>query len=204
VLIDRGDYWQCAFVIPKGTFERTRKAGLPAFRQGIIGLVPAFADRVGELADWDQIKLLTVAVNRLPRWYREGLLCIGDAAHAMSPIGGVGINLAVQDAVAAANILWKPLAAGTLTQSDLARVQQRRELPTRVTQRMQLLVQDRVISPLLAADTVVEPPLAVRLIARFPPLRRIPARLIGMGVRPEHVHTPEIRGPGAVVGGRTA
>ena len=129
ILIDRGDYWQCAFLIPKGTIEVMRRAGLPAFRQSVEQLVPAFADRVDGLQDWDEIKLLTVAVNRLERWYRAGLLCLGDAAHAMSPVGGVGINLAVQDAVATANILWRPLANGTLRETNLAEVQKRREFP---------------------------------------------------------------------------
>jgi 2-polyprenyl-6-methoxyphenol hydroxylase-like FAD-dependent oxidoreductase len=190
ILLDRGHYWQCAFLIPKGAIEATRRAGLPAFRQGIAQLVPAFADRVDGLQDWDQIKLLTVAVNRLERWCRPGLLCLGDAAHAMSPIGGVGINLAVQDAVAAANMLWRPLAAGTPSEAELAAVQKRREFPTRVTQRLQLFIQDKVISRMLDARSPIEAPLPLRMMSRFPVLRRIPARLIGIGVRPEHVRTP--------------
>src|SRR5205085_11264602 len=137
VLLNRGDYWQCAFVIHKGRFEEQRRAGLPAFRANLARTAPVLADRVDELKDWNQIKLLTVAVNRLERWHRRGLLCIGDAAHAMSPIGGVGVNLAVQDGVAAANILWQPLKQGTLRESDLERVQRRRELPTRIIQRIQ-------------------------------------------------------------------
>jgi 2-polyprenyl-6-methoxyphenol hydroxylase-like FAD-dependent oxidoreductase len=173
--------------------EEMRQAGLPAFRQSLLQIVPAFADRVDSLEDWDQIKLLTVAVNRLERWYRPGLLCIGDAAHAMSPIGGVGVNLAVQDAVAAANILWRPLANGTLRESDLAAVQERREFPTRVTQRMQVFLQDKVISRMLQADKALAAPWPLRLLARFAPLRRLPARAVGMGVRPEHVHTPDVR-----------
>ena len=195
ILLDRGDYWQCAFLIPKGTIEATRRAGLPAFRQGIAQLVPAFADRVDGLQDWDEIKLLTVAVNRLDRWYRPGLLCLGDAAHAMSPIAGVGINLAVQDAVAAANILWRPLAAGTPSEDALAAVQKRREFPTRVTQRVQLFLQDKVISRMLDARRPIEAPLPARMMSRFPVLRRIPARLIGIGVRPEHVRTPDSLSP---------
>ena len=143
--------------------------------------------------DWDQVKLLTVAVNRLERWHRPGLLCIGDAAHAMSPIGGVGVNLAVQDAVAAANILWQPLAAGTLREDDLDFVQERREFPTRVTQRMQVFVQNKVVDRALGDGKSVKAPLPLRLMARFALLRRIPARLVGMGVRPEHVHTPDMR-----------
>jgi 2-polyprenyl-6-methoxyphenol hydroxylase-like FAD-dependent oxidoreductase len=193
VLIDRGDYWQCAFLIPKGAFEDTKRAGLPAFRRRIAEAVPMFADRVDDIQDWDQVKLLTVAVDRLERWYRAGLLCIGDAAHAMSPIGGVGVNLAVQDAVAAANILWRPLKAATLTEDDLERVQKRRELPTRVTQRIQVFLQDRVIGRALGAGKAFKAPLVLRVIARFAPLRRIPARLIALGVRPEHVHTPDVR-----------
>jgi 2-polyprenyl-6-methoxyphenol hydroxylase-like FAD-dependent oxidoreductase len=193
VMLDRGDYWQCAFVIRKGAIEETKRAGLPAFRQSIVRLAPVFADRVDELKDWDQIKLLTVAVNRLRRWHRPGLLCIGDAAHAMSPIGGVGVNLAVQDAVAAANLLWRPLNAGTLREEDLDRVQQRREFPTRVTQRAQVVVQNNVIDRLVGAGETLAAPWPLRLTSLFPPLRGIPAWLVGMGVRPEHVHTPDIR-----------
>jgi 2-polyprenyl-6-methoxyphenol hydroxylase-like FAD-dependent oxidoreductase len=197
VLLDRGDYWQCAFVIPKGSIEEIKRAGLPGFRQTVAQVVPLFADRIDELKDWDQIELLTVKVDRLERWHQPGLLCIGDAAHAMSPIGGVGVNLAVQDAVAAANILWQPLKAATLTENDLDRVQKRREFPTRVTQRIQLFLQNNVIYRALGAGRTLQAPLALRLIARFAPLRRFPARLIGMGVRPEHVHTPDTRGADA-------
>jgi 2-polyprenyl-6-methoxyphenol hydroxylase-like FAD-dependent oxidoreductase len=193
VLIDRGDYWQCAYVIPKGTIEDVRRAGLEVFRAGLAQSVPMFADRVGTLQDWDQIKLLTVAVDRLATWHRPGLLCIGDAAHAMSPIGGVGINLAVQDAVAAANILYEPLRAGRVSDDDLARVQRRREFPTRVTQAIQLFLQRRVISRALQASGELAVPLAIRLLARFPYLRRIPARMLGLGVRPEHMRTPEAK-----------
>jgi 2-polyprenyl-6-methoxyphenol hydroxylase-like FAD-dependent oxidoreductase len=193
IVLDRGDYWQCAFVIRKGSIEETKRAGLPAFRRSVAQIVPPFADRVDELKDWDQIKLLTVAVNRLPRWHKPGLLCIGDAAHAMSPIGGVGVNLAVQDAVAAANILWQPLKAGTLREDDLDRVERRREFPTRITQRMQVVVQNNVIDRLLGAGEALAAPWPLRLTSRFPPLRLIPAWLVGKGVRPEHVHTPDIR-----------
>jgi 2-polyprenyl-6-methoxyphenol hydroxylase-like FAD-dependent oxidoreductase len=174
-------------VIPKGSVEQLREKGLPAFRDSVARLAPFVADRVGELRDWNQIKLLTVKVDRLTQWYRPGLLCIGDAAHAMSPVGGVGINLAIQDAVAAANLLAAPLRAGRVTTGDLRRVQQRRMLPTRLTQRMQLFMQNRVISRVLGSTEALTPPLAIKLLARFPVLRRIPARLIGMGVRPEHV-----------------
>ena len=193
VLLNRGDYWQCAFVIRKGRFEEQRHAGLPAFRANVASTVPALADRVDDLKDWDQIKLLTVAVNRLERWHRRGLLCIGDAAHAMSPIGGVGVNLAVQDAVAAANILWQPLRTAILSEDDLAKVQKRRELPTRLMQRLQVIIQNNVIERLLTAEGPLPPPLPLRLVSRFAWLRRIPARIIGLGFRPEHVHTPEIR-----------
>jgi 2-polyprenyl-6-methoxyphenol hydroxylase-like FAD-dependent oxidoreductase len=199
VVIDRGDYWQCAFLIPKGGFDDTKRAGLPAFRRSIAAAVPAFADRVEGLENWDHVMLLTVAVDRLERWHRPGLLCIGDAAHAMSPIGGVGVNLAVQDAVAAANILWQPLRSGAVSEEDLARVQKRREFPTRVTQRIQIFMQNNVIGRALGAGKALEAPLALRLIARFAPLRRIPARIIAVGVRPEHVHSPDVQSaaPGA-------
>jgi 2-polyprenyl-6-methoxyphenol hydroxylase-like FAD-dependent oxidoreductase len=193
IMLDRGDYWQCAFVIRKGTTEEIKRAGLPAFRRSVAQIAPVFADRVDELKDWDQIKLLTVAVNRLRRWHRPGLLCIGDAAHAMSPIGGVGVNLAVQDAVAAANILWQPLKAGTLREDDLDRVERRREFPTRVTQRIQVIVQNNVIDRLLGAGEALAAPWPLRLTSWFAPLRLIPAWLVGKGVRPEHVHTPDIR-----------
>jgi 2-polyprenyl-6-methoxyphenol hydroxylase-like FAD-dependent oxidoreductase len=191
VMLDRGDYWQCAFVIRKGAIEETKRAGLPAFRQSIARLAPAFADRVDELKDWDQIKLLTVAVNRLRRWHRPGLLCIGDAAHAMSPIGGVGVNLAVQDAVAAANLLWRPLKTRTLREDDLERVQRRREFPTRITQRLQVIVQNNVIDRVLGAGQSLATPWLLRLFSHVAPLRAIPAWLVGRGVRPEHVHTPD-------------
>jgi 2-polyprenyl-6-methoxyphenol hydroxylase-like FAD-dependent oxidoreductase len=197
VMLDRGDYWQCAFVIRKGAIEETKRAGLPAFRQSIVRLAPAFADRVDELKDWDQIKLLTVAVNRLRRWHRPGLLCVGDAAHAMSPIGGVGVNLAVQDAVAAANLLWQPLKTRTLREDDLERVQRRREFPTRVTQRLQVIVQNNVIDRVLGAGQSLATPWLLRVFAHVPPLRAIPAWLVGSGVRPEHVHTPDARPPRA-------
>jgi 2-polyprenyl-6-methoxyphenol hydroxylase-like FAD-dependent oxidoreductase len=190
VQINRGDYWQCAFVIPKGGADEVRAAGLDAFRAAVARMMPFAADRVAELRDWEQIKLLTVKVDRLKRWYRDGVLCIGDAAHAMSPVGGVGINLAIQDAVAAANILTKPLLEGSLQTEDLAAVQKRREWPVRLTQAFQLAVQKRVIARVLSADTPLEPPLFFRLLTRHAWLRRIPGRLIGLGVRPEHVRTP--------------
>jgi 2-polyprenyl-6-methoxyphenol hydroxylase-like FAD-dependent oxidoreductase len=189
-MLDRGDYWQCAFAIPKGGFEALRAKGIEAFRNEIVALNPALADRVKEIASWDDVKLLTVRVDRLKRWYRPGLLCIGDAAHAMSPVGGVGINLAVQDAVAAANILSEPLRNGPVAEKVLAKVQRRRQWPTKMTQAVQVFVQRRVISNVLSMTTQPRPPFAVTLFNRFPVLRRLPARLIGMGFRPEHVETP--------------
>jgi 2-polyprenyl-6-methoxyphenol hydroxylase-like FAD-dependent oxidoreductase len=193
IMINRGDYWQCAYVIPKDSFAGVRRAGLAQFCAQLARSVPLFADRVGELASWDEIKLLTVAVDRLTRWHRRGLLCIGDAAHAMSPLGGVGINLAVQDAVAAANILWQPLLAGTVGDAELRRVQERREFPTRMVQGAQVLIQDRVITGVLGSQDQIKPPLAVKFLRAFPVLRRIPARLLGLGIRPEHIRSPERR-----------
>jgi len=190
VMIDRGDYWQCAFVIPKGGIDDVHARGLAAFRDRIRALVPFLGDRVDELRDWTEIKLLTVVVDRLRTWHKPGLLCIGDAAHAMSPVGGVGINLAIQDAVATANILAGPLAAGRVSEDDLARVQRRRELPTRVIQRVQLAIHDRFLRTALDRRGEVTVPLAMRLLQWFPMLRRIPARLVGVGVRPEHVRVP--------------
>ena len=190
VMLDRGDYWQCAFVIPKGGFDQIRAGGLTNFRAEIVRLAPYLGDRIGELADWSDIRLLTVAVDRLLAWHRPGLLCIGDAAHAMSPIGGVGINLAIQDAVAAANILAPRLLKGGVTEDDLQRVQRRREFPTRATQRLQVFLQNRVIGRVLQSTGKLSPPLPIRLLGRWPWLRRIPARLIGLGFRPEHVRLP--------------
>ncbi len=191
IMLNRGDYWQCGFVIPKGSRDQLQAKGLPAFQKSVAQLSSFAAGRVGELRDWDQIKLLTVQVDRLRQWYREGLLCIGDAAHAMSPVAGVGINLAIQDAVATANLLATRLRAGRVSTEDLRRVQQRRNWPTRMTQRMQLFIQDRVIKRVLNEGEPLSAPLPVRLLARFPFLNRIPARMIGMGVRPEHVRTSE-------------
>jgi 2-polyprenyl-6-methoxyphenol hydroxylase-like FAD-dependent oxidoreductase len=183
VLINRRDYWQCGYVIPKGAADDVRSAGLPAFRATLARLLPWVASRVAEIADWEQVKLLTVQIDRLKQWWRPGLLCIGDAAHAMSPVGGVGINLAIQDAVAAANILSeKDFSAETLK-----KVQRRREWPVRVTQRLQILAQDRIITRVLRSTGPLAPPVFFRLLNRFALLRRLPGRLIGMGVRPEHV-----------------
>jgi 2-polyprenyl-6-methoxyphenol hydroxylase-like FAD-dependent oxidoreductase len=187
IAINRGDYWQCGYVIPKGSIETIRTQGLPRFRTKIAEAAPFARDRVGELTDWDALKLLTVRVDRLRKWWRDGLLCIGDAAHAMSPIGGVGINLAIQDAVAAANLLAEPLRDGRIEGRHLQRVQRRREFPTRVTQRLQLLVQNRLVTRALENATPPEVPLALRLLTRVPAFRRLPARIVGLGIRPEHV-----------------
>jgi 2-polyprenyl-6-methoxyphenol hydroxylase-like FAD-dependent oxidoreductase len=187
-LINREDYWQCAFVIPKGTADEIRQRGLEAFRQEIVDLEPFLQDRVEELRDWKQISLLTVIVDRLAQWFRPGLLCIGDAAHAMSPIGGVGINLAIQDAVAAANILGPKLRQNKLTESDLQAVERRRNFPTRATQRLQILIQNNVIRRVLGRGKTFSLPWLLKLLRRWPILRRIPARVLGLGFRPEHVN----------------
>jgi 2-polyprenyl-6-methoxyphenol hydroxylase-like FAD-dependent oxidoreductase len=193
VVINRGEHWQCGYVIPKGSAEDVQRRGLDAFRAEVARLAPWAVDRVGEIHDWEDVKLLTVKVDRLREWSRPGLLCIGDAAHAMSPVGGVGINLAIQDAVAAANLLWKPLRAGRPTPAEIRRVQARRRWPTRVTQRLQVLVQRRVITRALAGGQGrLTPPLAIRLLARWPFLQRLPARLVGVGIRPEHIRSPAI------------
>jgi 2-polyprenyl-6-methoxyphenol hydroxylase-like FAD-dependent oxidoreductase len=191
ISINRGDYWQCAYVIPKGGAEDVRQRGLDQFRSDVAQTIPFFADRGQEIGDWDAVKLLTVSVDRLEQWYRPGLLCIGDAAHAMSPVGGVGINLAVQDAVAAANILWEPLRSGRIGDDSLQRVQRRRQFPARLTQRGQILIQNNVIAGVLGKSETLKPPLPLTLLQHVPMLRRIPARLIGMGVRPEHIATPD-------------
>jgi 2-polyprenyl-6-methoxyphenol hydroxylase-like FAD-dependent oxidoreductase len=192
ILLDRGDYWQCAYLIAKGSFEQLKAQGLGELQREIAATVPPLADRVAELDDWSKIAMLDVRVDRLDRWSRPGLLCIGDAAHAMSPIGGIGINLAIQDAVATANILTATLRAGkTPSDAEVHRIQERRMFPTKVTQAFQTFVQDRAIDPLMHGVPVESPPLAARLIDEFPLLRRLPARLIGIGVRPEHIHTPD-------------
>ena len=192
VMLDRGDYWQCAYVIPKGGIERVKAAGLDAFRGRVVELSPFLADRIGELKSWDDVKLLSVTVDRLRQWWRPGLICIGDAAHAMSPIGGVGINLAVQDAVAAANRLAAPLKARSVSDEDLRAIEARRTLPVRFTQRLQLTMQNRIIGRALASTQRPKPPLLFKLFDMFPVLRRIPARLLAVGIRPEHVHTPDV------------
>jgi 2-polyprenyl-6-methoxyphenol hydroxylase-like FAD-dependent oxidoreductase len=191
VMLNRTDYWQCAYVIPKGGIDKVKAAGLKAFRDSVAFMSPFLRDRLSELKSWDDVKLLTVAVDRLSRWHRPGLLCIGDAAHAMSPIGGVGINLAIQDAVAAANILAAPLKEGRVTEALLEAVQRRRTLPMRVIQWLQVQVQNNVLNPVLKSSARPKPPFAAKLLNWFPPLQRLPARIIGLGVRPEHVATPE-------------
>jgi 2-polyprenyl-6-methoxyphenol hydroxylase-like FAD-dependent oxidoreductase len=191
VMIDREEYWQCGFVIPKGAADEIRKRGIEAFREEIANMQPFLRDRVGELRDWDDVSLLTVKVDRLRQWSRPGLLCIGDAAHAMSPVGGVGINLAIQDAVATANALAGKLAAGNLKDDDVHAVQRRREFPTRATQWLQVVVQKRVIRRVLSSSEPLTVPMLLRLLQRWPVLRRLPARIVGLGFRPEHVRTSE-------------
>ena len=190
VMLDRGDYWQCAFVIRKGGYDGLRARGIDNFRNELVGIAPFLRDRVDKLIDWDDVKLLTVAVDRLRSWWRPGLLCIGDAAHAMSPIGGVGINLAVQDAVAAANILAEPLREGKLSDDHLRAVQARRTFPMRVIQGVQVLVQKRILDRVIGSDKPITAPWPLRLFNHVPWLRRLPARLVGIGVRPEHIRTP--------------
>ena len=190
VMLNREDYWQCAYVIAKGGFDEIRRRGLPALREEIARLAPYLRERTAELADWPDVRLLSVAVDRLRVWHRPGLLCIGDAAHAMSPIGGVGINLAIQDAVAAANRLVPSFLSGSACQEDLRAIQRRREFPTRATQRLQVMVQNRVIGRVLKSRSKPAPPLVLRLIGKWAFLRGLAARLLGLGFRPEHVRTP--------------
>jgi len=193
VTINRKDYWQCGFLIPKGMLEPLKQKGLANFHEEVVLAAPFLRERVGELDSWDKIKLLTVQVNHLDQWHLPGLLCIGDAAHAMSPVGGVGINLAIQDAVAAANILATPLSEKTVSQQTLSLVQKRREWPTHMTQRFQVFIQNTFLIRVLGSRDKIKPPLFPRLLAMFPILQRIPARVIGLGFRPEHVRTPEIK-----------
>ena len=192
IMLNRGDYWQCAFVIPKASYDRVQAAGIAAFRTSLASILPIPPSRANEIQSWDQLKLLTVQVNRLKRWWRKGFLCIGDAAHAMSPIGGVGVNLAVQDAVAAANHLAVPLREQRLGEQHLQAIEARRVWPTRVTQRLQLNFQRTVIGAALSAQDRFEPPLMLRALLSVPGFNRLPARLIGLGVRPEHVRSPEV------------
>lgn len=194
VTIDRGDYWQCAYVIPKNSAEKVRAAGLDVFKASAAATAPHLAAHIGDVANWEDVKLLTVAIDRLEKWSRPGFVCIGDSAHAMSPIGGVGVNLAVQDAVAAANLLAAKLAAGMLGDADLDGVRKRRLFPTRVTQFMQVQAQNFVLEPIISGKLRTQkPPLVMRIIARLPWLQRKVALLFGLGVRPEHVRSPKAR-----------
>jgi 2-polyprenyl-6-methoxyphenol hydroxylase-like FAD-dependent oxidoreductase len=190
VMLDRGDYWQIAFVIAKGTADQFRSAGLDRFRHDIVNVAPELADRVAEITDWEQVKLLTVRADRLVRWHKPGYLAIGDAAHAMSPIGGLGINVAIQDAVAAANVLWRPLSEGRVSDADLSEVQRRRERPVRLMQAFQAGIQNRFLKPTLDATSPPSIPWIVRMIARLPVLRDIPPRLIAFGIDRPHVESP--------------
>lgn len=192
VQLDRGDYWQCAYVFAKGQADAVRARGLSAFRREIAALAPELAEAADDLADWDQLKLLSVALDRLTRWYRPGLLAIGDAAHAMSPVGGVGINLAIQDAVAAANLMAGPMAAGADVDAIAPVVQQRRMLPTRIIQRMQKMAHDRIFGVLFDPQArITAPPWPVKLLDSSATLRGIPARLVGLGFRREHIRSPD-------------
>ncbi|MBA3828904.1 MAG: FAD-dependent oxidoreductase [Taibaiella sp.] len=192
VMIDRGEHWQCGYVIPKGGFDKIKSGSLNQFKSEIVQIAGFIHNRVDELKSWDDIKLLSVAIDHLEKWYTDGLLCIGDAAHAMSPVGGVGINLAIQDAVAAANLLYKPLMTGKpVPNVVLNRIQHRRSFPARVIQRMQVVIQKGLIKR-RKSNVDRKPPLLMRLLNALPILRRIPAKLVGMGVRPEHVKTPQV------------
>jgi 2-polyprenyl-6-methoxyphenol hydroxylase-like FAD-dependent oxidoreductase len=193
VQINRGDYWQCGYVIPKGSIADVHRRGLDAFRAEIARQAPFVADRTAEIASFDDVKLLTVGVDRLTRWHKPGLLCIGDAAHTMSPVGGVGINLAIQDAVAAGNLLAEPLRKGTVTDANLAAVQARRELPVKIVQGIQVFIQKRVISVMLAKRGEAKAPSFLRLLSIAPILQQIPARVLGLGVRREHVSSAILR-----------
>ncbi|HLX18342.1 MAG TPA: FAD-dependent oxidoreductase [Bradyrhizobium sp.] len=191
VTFDRGDYWQCAYVIPKGEYDPVRARGLDAFRSDVTSMAPILASGISDVKTWDDVKLLTVAINRLKRWTRRGLLCIGDAAHAMSPVGGVGVNLAIQDAVATANLLAAKLANGCPTEDELDAVRRRREFPVRMTQAMQVVVQNNIISVALkGGDQPLRAPMFARLINATPWLQGVTARFVALGVRPEHVHSP--------------
>jgi 2-polyprenyl-6-methoxyphenol hydroxylase-like FAD-dependent oxidoreductase len=187
IMLDRGDYWQCGFLIRKSDFENIKRRGVDAFHQDIMTVAPFLADRTSEIRDWEKVSLLTVVVDRLRRWYKEGLLCLGDAAHAMSPIGGVGINLAIQDAVAAANILAPRFRQGRAATEGLRAVQQRREPPTRRTQSLQIMIQNNLITRILGHPGHMKLPWILRIVRHLPILTRIPARIVGIGFRPEHV-----------------
>jgi 2-polyprenyl-6-methoxyphenol hydroxylase-like FAD-dependent oxidoreductase len=187
IMLNRNSYWQCAYLIRKGGDAAVRAAGVEAFRADVLGVSPFLGERLREVESWDQVKLLTVTVDRLRRWHRPGFLAIGDAAHAMSPIGGVGINLAIQDAVAAANILAEPLRNGVLGEAVLEAVQRRRAFPTRVTQAIQIAIQKRLIGAVLASTRPLRAPWLLRVLTAIPLFRRLPAYVVGVGVRPEHI-----------------
>lgn len=190
VTFDRGDYWQCAYVIAKGQYDAVKARGLQALLDDVVRMAPVLKQGIADVKSFDDIKLLTVAINRLDRWARPGLLCIGDAAHAMSPVGGVGVNLAVQDAVATANLLADRLTRGCPSEDELDAVRRRREFPVKMTQAMQVIVQNRIIGAALkGSDGPLKVPLLLRLISAWPWLQGIPARFIAIGVRPEHVHS---------------
>ena len=191
VMLDREKYWQCGYVIAKGAFDEIRRSGIENFRSEIVEFQPFLRDRISELKTWDDVSLLTVKVDRLLKWWKPGLICIGDAAHAMSPVGGVGINLAIQDAVCGANILGRKVLENRLTDADLQAVQHRREFPTRATQKLQVVIQTRILSRVLKSSKPFGVPWPIKLMQVLPILRRIPARVIGIGFRPEHIHTPE-------------
>jgi 2-polyprenyl-6-methoxyphenol hydroxylase-like FAD-dependent oxidoreductase len=191
VMIDRGEYWQCAFVVPKNGFDEIKAQGIEKFRARLKKAAGFAANRIDAIASFDDVSLLTVSVDRLPQWAKPGLLCIGDAAHAMSPVGGIGINLAIQDAIATANLLWQPLTRGKPTLDDLNAVQRRREFAVKVTQAAQVAIQNRIIAPTLAATAPVKPPFVLKLLKAFPFLRTIPAYAVGIGARPEHIHSPD-------------
>ncbi|HEX6288532.1 MAG TPA: FAD-dependent oxidoreductase [Herpetosiphonaceae bacterium] len=190
ILLSRDDTWQVAYVIAKGDYHRIRETGLPALRESIAGMIPKFADRMEHLQDWKQVSLLSVASDRLPQWYRPGLLLIGDAAHTMSPVGGVGINYAIQDAVAAANILAQPLKSGRVRLDDLRAVQRRREWPTRIIQAIQTFLQRRIIANVLDARKEIRVPNWLISLTRTPFVRTLPARMIAFGIWPVHVKRP--------------
>ncbi len=193
ILLNRDEYWQCAYIIDKDGFEKIKQNGLPSFCQQLTEVSPFLADRMHELKGWDDIKLLSVEIDHLENWYTNGLLCIGDAAHAMSPIGGVGINLALQDAVATANILYKPLQQNKLITPDMLKsVQKRRTFPIKVIQKLQINIQKGIMSRRSSNHTNEKPPLIMRLLNKFPLLQRLPARIIGMGIRAEHIKSPEV------------
>jgi len=187
LMLNRGSYWQCGFIIKKGDFDRIKAKGIEDFRKAIQSLAPPVANVVDEIKDWEQVKLLTVKVDHLTEWYKPGLICIGDAAHAMSPVGGVGINLAIQDAIASANILIPALKNGHPNITDLKAIQKRRYKPTRLTQSLQVIMQKRLIAPILNNPEKLKVPFILRLFELMPFLRRIPAKRVGLGFRPEHI-----------------